>query len=143
MATFDASCPAAVEAEFYAALEAADPERMMAVWEQGGAIVCIHPMGPRLEGVDAVRLGWERIFAGGTRLRFLVDRVSAIEADDLVVRIVRENIVVLGADEQPAQPVVATNLYRRGPHGWRMIVHHASPEPVARTPAKTPSVQLH
>ena len=26
--------------------------------------------------------------------------------------------------------VVATNAYRRTGHGWKMVIHHASPDPV-------------
>jgi hypothetical protein len=31
-------------------------------------------------------------------------------------------------------PLVATNIYLRGPLGWRLAVHHASPMPPEASP---------
>ena len=53
-----------------------------------------------------------------------------------------ENITILDSKEQPRQPVIATNAYRRGAQGWRMILHHAAPGPAAEEPAAK-SGQLH
>ena len=43
------------EAAFYEAFEKADIDEMMAVWADDVDVVCVHPMGPRLEGRDAIR----------------------------------------------------------------------------------------
>jgi len=132
----------AAEAAFYQALEAADLEAMMAVWEASQEIVCIHPMGPRLCGVRAVRESWARIFGSGTRLRFRLSEIHSLGSGELWTRVVFENITVVDADEQPAQPVIATNIYRRSERGWQMVLHHASPGP-ARRQAPGPAPVLH
>lgn len=71
----------------------------------------------------------------------MVDQVQEQRQDDLSVRVVRENITVLGDDEQPTQPVVATNIYRRDREGWRLLLHHASPEP--RPDKRSAPTRLH
>jgi ketosteroid isomerase-like protein len=47
---------------------------------------------------------------------------------DLAMHVVHEQLAVRGEDDQQP-PVVATNIYRQTPAGWRMILHHASPTP--------------
>ena len=121
--------PEAAERGFYQAVEQADLTAMMAVWEDSEAIVCIHPLGPRLLGTAQVRESWRRIFSSGVQLRFRIDGVRQLAQDDLAVRIVYENITVLGAEEQPAQPVITTHVFRQGRQGWRLVLHHAAPGP--------------
>lgn len=121
--------PEATESAFYNALERADLAAMMAVWEDSEAIVCIHPLGPRLQGTVQIRENWRRIFNSGVRLRFRISGVHRLMQGDWAIHIIYENITVLGAEEQPAQPIIATNIYRRTPEGWRMVLHHASPGP--------------
>lgn len=134
--------PEAAEFAFYAAIESADLAGMRRVWEPGEDCSCVHPLGPRLQGRPQVLEGWKRIFGSGTRLRFTIDAVRELDGADLRVRLVQEHIAVLEADEQPAQPVLATNVYRRGRDGhWRMVLHHASP---GRVPgANLPGERLH
>ncbi len=121
--------PEAAEYAFYVAIEGADLEAMMTVWEPSETIVCIHPLGPRLQGPQQIRASWRQILNSGVRLRFRIEGVQGLMQGDLAVRIVYEHITVLGTDEQPAQPVIATNIYRRTPVGWHIILHHASPGP--------------
>ena len=42
------------EAEFYAAMQHGDIDRLMAVWADDDDIACIHPGGPRLVGAVAI-----------------------------------------------------------------------------------------
>ena len=55
---------------FYHAFEAKDIDAMMAAWAEDEEIVCVHPGGPRLVGYEAVRAGWEQLFASDTKLSF-------------------------------------------------------------------------
>jgi ketosteroid isomerase-like protein len=135
--------PEAAEYAFYSALESADLNAMMAVWEASEAIVCIHPLGPRLQGTVQVRESWRRILRSGIRLRFRISGVHSLSQGDLVVRIVYENITVLGAEEQPAQPLIATNIYRRTRAGWRMVLHHTSPGPAGDDEPASPLERVH
>ena len=56
------------------AFEAKDVDAMMATWADDEEIVCVHPGGARMVGYDAVRAGWEQLFAGDARLSFRLDR---------------------------------------------------------------------
>lgn len=135
--------PEAAEYAFYRAIEGIDLDAMMAVWENSEVIVCIHPMGPRLQGVRQVRESWRRIFSSETRLRFRIDGVHTLCQANLAFHTVYEYITVLGAAEQPAQPVIATNVYRRQQQGWHMVAHHASPAPPMGSDRRTPADRVH
>ncbi len=118
------------EAAFYDALEKTDLEAMMAVWSDDDDIVCVHPGGMRLAGVEQVREAWRQIFAGGASLRFRLRQLRAIDGMTLSVHSVYEQIAVTG-ETQTRHPVVATNIYVRTEKGWRMVAHHASPAPAS------------
>jgi len=131
--------PEEAETAFYAALEAADLAGMMAVWDEEHDIVCIHPMGSRLQGRGDVQESWQRIFTKGARMRFRNSDVHAEVAESLAMHVVQENITVAGREGESL--VVATNVYRRTRHGWRMILHHASPAPAS--PSEDKPTVLH
>lgn len=120
--------PQDVENAFYEALERADLDAMMAVWAEDEEIVCVHPGGPRLSGYADIREAWRRIFEDGTKLRVQVSTPGVVQTPFTAVHSLIERIGIAGNDETRA-PVVATNVYVRGPLGWRMVVHHASPAP--------------
>lgn len=116
------------EAAFYEALEKSDLEAMMAVWADDEDIVCVHPGGMRLAGIEQVRESWRQIFAGGRTLRFRLRQLRTINGMTLAVHSVYEQISIAG-ESQTRHPVVATNIYMRTENGWRMFAHHASPAP--------------
>ena len=118
------------EAAFYEALEKGDLEAMMAVWADDDDIVCVHPGGMRLAGVEQVRESWRQIFSGGSTLRFRLHQLRALAGMTLAVHSVYEQIAVAG-ESQSRHPVVATNIYMRTENGWRMVAHHASPAPAS------------
>ena len=121
---------------FYHAFEAKDIDAMMAAWAEDEEIVCVHPGGPRLSGFDAVRMGWEQIFAGESKLTFRLDDIVVLETVGMALQSAIEQVTV--ADETaPRGTAIASNVYLRTPSGWRMVLHHASPAPamVVATPA--------
>lgn len=134
--------PEEAEEAFYRAFERRDLEAMMGVWSAADHVVCIHPMGPRLTGVEAVRRSWAEIFASSERLRFRLDALHRVQGPALAVHVVRELIHVAG-EAGPRPPVEATNVYQLERDGWRMILHHASPAPRPRRAAPQPARQLH
>jgi len=132
--------PQDAEAAFYEAIEKADLEAMMAVWADDD-ILCVHPGGARLVGVEQVRESWRQIFASGQTLRFRLRNQQSVNGMTLVVHSVYEQISVAG-QAQERHPAVATNIYLRTENGWRMVVHHASiapasPEPDSKRAPKT------
>jgi len=113
---------------FYHAFEARDLDAMMAAWAEDEEILCVHPNGPRLLGYDAVRTGWEQLFAGDNKLSFRLDEVVVIETVGLAMQSAIEQIT-MGNETKPRGAAIATNVFMRTPSGWRMVMHHASPAP--------------
>ncbi len=122
--------PQDVENAFYEALERGDIEAMMAVWAEDEEIVCVHPGGPRLSGYADIRKAWQLLFDKGAKLRVQLSTPSVVHTPFTAVHSMVLRIGVVGKDETQA-PVVVTNVYVRGPLGWRMVVHHASAAPPA------------
>lgn len=120
--------PEEAEAAFYQSFENGDIDAMMQVWDQSDDIVCVHPFGRRHSGTEEVARGWRGILSGGQRLAFRVESGSHQQDDSLAVHAVLEHIRIIGDDTRHT-PIVATNAYRRTANGWRMILHHASPQP--------------
>jgi ketosteroid isomerase-like protein len=113
---------------FYQAFEAKDVEAMMAAWAEDEDIVCVHPGGSRLVGYDAVRIGWEQLFSGDSKLSFRLEEIVVIETVGLALQSAIEHVTI-GSDPKPRGAAIATNVFLRTPTGWRMVVHHASPAP--------------
>ncbi len=120
--------PEEAQDAFYSAFEQADIEAMMAVWDRQEDIICVHPVGPRLEGREAVRDSWRALFRNSRTMKFKVTDRQRTQCETLAVYIVHENIRI-GDSDTTHPPVVATNVYRRTEAGWRMLLHHASPTP--------------
>ena len=116
------------EEAFYAAFSVGRRDDMMRVWATDADIVCIHPGGPRLTGLAEIRHSWAQIFTDSMPRSFTLR--GRIVVGDAVQRlhILEENIRVPGTTFI-APPVLATNVYRHLPHGWRMVLHHASVAP--------------
>jgi ketosteroid isomerase-like protein len=118
--------PLEAEAAFYQAFVARDLKLMMQVWDNADDIVCIHPLGPALVGVEAVRASFEAILGKGTEMKFVVEECHRSQTSNAALHVVLEHIRVRGKSQPP---VAATNAYRLTRRGWRMVLHHASPAP--------------
>lgn len=115
-----------IEAAFYEALQSADIEKLMACWADEDDIVCVHPGGPRLIGMGAIRAAFDALFANGS-IRAWPQGVRKIESLASSVHNVRERIEVLTDQGLREAYVIATNVYHKTPQGWRLVAHHASP----------------
>src|SRR5688572_12340139 len=107
---------------------------MMSVWAEDEEVVCVHPAGPRLVGVDQVRESWRQIFSAGQQLRFHIKDQQILRGMLLSIHSVLEHIFVVG-ESKPRGPVIATNIYLLTDRGWRMLAHHASPAPAQEAAA--------
>lgn len=115
-----------IEAAFYDAMQHADIDRLMACWGDEDDIVCVHPGGARLVGHAAIRAAFESLFANGS-IKAHPDRVRRIDAGTCSVHSVVERIELMGDDGPASAWVQATNVYAKTVHGWRLVLHHASP----------------
>src|SRR3989442_1162306 len=111
---------------FYQAFETLDLAQMDRVWAHGEHVKCVHPGWPILVGWDAVRSSWETIFENTAEMRFTLSDVRATASGDLAWVTCTENIFSEVRGRLAITTVLATNLFERGPGGWRLIHHHAS-----------------
>lgn len=123
--------PADCEAAYYDAFDRADLNAMMAVWADESFVVCIHPNGPRLSGLTAIRQSFTDIFSAGSTAKFEVGELRKQQGLTLAIHSVYETFRLLPQAEADmvVPTVLATNVYLLTPHGWRMIMHHASLAP--------------
>ena len=118
--------PDDVETQFYEALRDADIGKLMSVWSDDDDIVCVHPGGPRVVGVDAIRASFEAIFErGGIPVRS--GQVRRVQTLDAAVHTLVETVTIAAAEGTQHGYVVATNVYLKTTLGWRLVAHHASP----------------
>jgi ketosteroid isomerase-like protein len=124
--------PAECEAAFYDAFERADLNLMTAVWADEPGVVCIHPQGPRLAGLSAIRQSFAEIFSHGPNGHLKVGELRKHQGQTLSIHSVYEQFESPKAPGA-TPPVLATNVFLLTPHGWRMILHHASLAPKGTT----------
>lgn len=120
--------PDEAEHAFYEALERGDTTRLMQVWADDEEIVCVHPGGVRLVGHSAVLESWQEILGNGP---LLVRPLRTVVMQSMMCAV--HNLVeqVSAATPEGNQIVhcYATHVYHKGPTGWRLVLHHASPAP--------------
>ncbi|MFE3328293.1 nuclear transport factor 2 family protein [Streptomyces sp. NPDC059176] len=122
---------------FYEAVERGDFEEVSALWLDGeGAddISVVHPGWPVLSGRGEVLRSYALIMANTEYIQFFLTDVRVSVAGDTAVVTCTENILSGGPAQEAGelgplvgQLVVATNVFRRTPSGWRIWSHHGSP----------------
>ncbi|GAA3972457.1 nuclear transport factor 2 family protein [Actinomadura viridis] len=121
-------------AEFYAAFEEGDLDRMAAVWADGpyaAGVTCVHPGWSLLRGRDEVLRSWALIMANTSYIQFVLTEVETDVYGDQAVVTCKENI--LTADEGTEAgflaggSIVASNVFVRSGGEWRLLLHHGSP----------------
>ena len=125
----------AANAEFYAAFEALDLDRMMALWADGPhaeTVACVHPGWPMLHGRREVLRSWALIMANTPFIQFVLTDVRAEEHGDRAVVTCSENILAAAEGAEigltPGGSIVTTNIFVRFEGEWRLWLHHGSPE---------------
>ena len=119
--------PQDAEDAYYDAIDEQDLEAMMAVWEDSEQSLCLLPMMPAQQGKAAIRQAWEPLLGGELKLEMAIKHLCWIELDAIAIHLVEEQVQTPG---QPGeQAVYATNIYRKGEAGWRILMHQNSPTP--------------
>lgn len=120
-------------AELYAAFEAADLDRMTALWDgadhpdDAAAVTCIHPGWDVVRGRERVLRSWALIMANTTYIQFFLADVSVHVVGATAVVTCTENILTSVSDSGGDARVIATNVFHRRGDAWRLAVHHGSP----------------
>lgn len=120
--------PEEAELAFYDALEQADLVRLMQVWSDDEEIICVHPGGFRMVGLHAVKESWQEILAQGA-LHIRPAKLVTTQSMMSTVHSLIEQITVRSQTGTEVAHCYATNVYHKGPTGWRMVMHHASAAP--------------
>ncbi len=123
------STPQDAEDSYYDAIDENDLDAMMSVWEDSDEILCLLPMTPAQRGTASIRKAWEPLLGGEMQLDMEIKHLAWIEAGDLAIHLVEEQVQVAG--QQGRQSVYASNTYRKGANGWRILMHQNSPTPPA------------
>jgi ketosteroid isomerase-like protein len=119
--------PDDTEAQFYESLQHADLDHLMQVWADDEEVACVHPGGPRIVGLAAVRAAFESIFSRGP-ITVHPEKVRRLHSGDCAIHHVLERVQVQAEDGTPRVAwVIATNVYLKTALGWRLVLHHASP----------------
>lgn len=118
--------PEEAETAFYQAIERADLAALDTVWSKDENIVCVHPGASRIEGRNAVMESFQQMFTEAPVLDFTIVDTLYTGNESLAVHLVREEIALEG---QVVSIMVSTNIFQKEDGGWRMLLHHASPEP--------------
>ncbi|MFI0978443.1 nuclear transport factor 2 family protein [Streptomyces sp. NPDC021093] len=118
---------------FYECLERGDFEELSALWLDD-EITCVHPGWPVLSGRGEVLRSYALIMAHTDYIQFFLTDVNISVMGDTALATCTENILSGGPAEESGelgplvgQLVVATNVFRRTPDGWRLWAHHGSP----------------
>jgi len=124
---------------FYSAFESLNVQQMESVWAKDADIQCGHPGWRILRGWKPVMESWQRIFENTPQIRFMLTDVSIEVRGELALVTLYENLNSSLEGENVAAMILTTNIFRKGPDGWRMIHHHGSS--VAQPPQdQTPTV---
>ncbi len=117
------AAPEYAEVAFYEAIGRGDLKTLMSVWSEEEEVVCVHPTGQRMRGLQEVREGWQSVLTQG--LRVSVTPLHRWQTMVMAVHLVQETLYV-GDDQTPHGPLFSTNVYMRGAHGWRLVSHHST-----------------
>jgi ketosteroid isomerase-like protein len=126
MADMPFDSPQATETAFYRAFAATDLGAMARIWLSGEEARCIHPGGDLLAGAVAILESWRQIFAGAAAATVQHRLLHRTTAPDLSIHLVEERIGPADATADRLTRVIATNVYRQTPDGWRILLHHAT-----------------
>jgi ketosteroid isomerase-like protein len=119
--------PQAAEDAFYDALEEGSIDAMMAVWDDADDLACLLPMQPLRQGRVAIRETFRQAFQALGGIDIQAVHLQWLTWGDAAAHLLQEQVV--GQDGRLAPPVYAVNLFRRGPSGWRLVMHQNAPSP--------------
>lgn len=114
--------PEDAEAAFYDAIARGDLEALMMVWATDEEVVCTHPTGQQLVGLNAIRDSWRQILTT-TPLKITGNRIAQWQGMLLSVHQIVESLQV---GKEITGPLQTTNVYAQGPRGWRLVCRHSS-----------------
>lgn len=104
---------------FYSAFAARDLGAMDAVWARHVPVACIHPGWGPLHGRDEVMRSWAGILGNPQSPVVTCQGARALLLGDMAV--------VTCFERLQSDMLIATNLFARQGHVWKLVHHQAGP----------------
>lgn len=130
-----------VNETFYRALGTRDLQLMDNVWVRESRAGCVHPGWIMLKGWDALRQSWENVFDPRDQLDVELSNLTVEIRGNVawvtcVQKLIYKSRIPVGINISQS-----TNIFEKHDSGWLMVLHHASPIPMADLEARRESLQ--
>jgi ketosteroid isomerase-like protein len=116
---------------FYKALGTRDLELMDTVWIKDSRAGCVHPGWVMLQGWQAIRQSWENVFDPSDQVDIKLSGISVEIKGDVAWLTCIQELTYINRDPIMMNVSQSTNIFERHDSGWLMVLHHASPIPIA------------
>ena len=116
---------------FYDALGTRDLALMETVWVKDVRAGCVHPGWIMLRGWEAIRQSWENVFDPEDQADIKLSDISVEIRGDVAWVTCIQQMVYMKRDPIMISIAQSTNIFERHGTAWLMVIHHASPIPVA------------
>ncbi|HEX3035214.1 MAG TPA: nuclear transport factor 2 family protein [Thermodesulfobacteriota bacterium] len=120
-----------VNQKFYDALGTRDLELMDAVWVKDARAGCVHPGWIMLRGWESIKQSWENVFDPEDQVDIKLSDVTVEIKGDVAWVTCIQQLVYLKRDPMMISIAQSTNIFERHGSRWLMVIHHASPVPIA------------
>ena len=120
-----------VNERFYKALGTRDLELMDTVWIKDSQAGCVHPGWIMLQGWEAIKQSWENVFDPRDQVDIRLSGISVEIKGDVAWLTCIQELTYINRDPITMNVSQSTNIFKRHDSGWLMVLHHASPIPVA------------
>jgi len=119
-------------AQFYTALNhmlTGDAGKLSDIWAHDKNVTTLHPIGGR-------QVGWDGVFGSFSKVAGLSSN-GEVTLKDQAIQVFGDGAYEIGLEQGKVTigkiPVTnehrVTNVYRRGPDGWKIIHHHTDVSP--------------
>jgi ketosteroid isomerase-like protein len=116
---------------FYDAFTGRDFRAMDALWAQDLPVLCIHPGWDALRGRVEVMASWKAILS--------TPSTSAVTCGQATAQVLGDLAFVVCTEDVEGATLVATNIFARENHAWKLVHHQAGPVARRAPPAAKPS----
>ncbi len=119
-------------AQFYQALNkmlTGDAGKLKEIWSHDKNVTTMHPIGGR-------QIGWDGVLDSFSQVASLSSN-GQVTLKDQVIEVIGDGAYEIGLEQGKVTigktPVTiehrVTNVYRRGPNGWKVVHHHTDISP--------------
>ncbi len=120
-----------VNERFYKALGTRDLELMDTVWVKDSTAGCVHPGWTMLRGWQAIRQSWENVFDPNDQVDIRLSGISVEVKGDVAWLTCIQELTYINRNPVMINVSQSTNIFKRYDSRWLMVLHHASPIPIA------------